>query len=138
MPDFLAEVLTWSHNYYSYIAVETAYKQGLPPTSFLTDKQPSAEWSREDKKLAMAYTIVQRETCSKCNQPLWICRSDNKNLLFKVSRATCYATAEMEKEQKKKQRRELKPGEYEYVVPFMRPDGPLPSRKEYLTAANED
>lgn len=138
MPGFLAEVLTWNKNYYNLIAVQTAVKMSLPPTSFILNKDPSEGWSREDKKLAMALTILEKETCQKCGQPLWICRSDNRNLLFKVKRDTCYATAELEKDQKKKQRKELKPGEYEYVVPFMRPDGPFPSRKEYLTAMNED
>lgn len=138
MPDFLAEVLTWNKNYYNLMAVQTAVNMSLRPTGFITDGPVNGEWSREDKKLAMALTVLEKETCSKCGQPLWICRSDNKNLLFKVKRDTCYASAELEKVTKAKSHKELKNGEYEYTVPYMRPDGPLPSRKEYLTAVNED
>lgn len=138
MPDFLAEVLTWNNNYYNLIAVQTAVKMGLPPTSFLTDKDPSAGWSREDKKLAMALTVLERETCNQCGQPLWICRSDNKNLLFKVKKATCYAAREHKKFSDSKQGQNLRPGEYSYTVPFMLNDEPLPSRREYLISLNED
>jgi len=138
MPGFLAEVLTWPHNYYNYMAVETAVAMGLPPTSFLSEKEPSAGWSREDKKLAIALTILKRETCQKCGQPLWICRSSERNLLFKVKKATCYASAEYEKAADKKQNKELKPGEYMFTVPYMMDDGPLPSRRDYLEALAED
>ena len=138
MPDFLAEVLTWSHNYSYLMAVQTAVKLGLPPTSFVTNKSPSEGWSREDKKLAIAVTILERETCDKCGQPLWICRSNNRNLLFKTRKATCYAKAEFEKASKKKQNENLKPGEYMYVVPFMLDDSSLPSRREWLDDLAED
>lgn len=137
MPDFLAEVLTWSNNYYNAIAVQTAYELGLPPTSFLGDKQPSEEWSREDKKLAMAWTILQKETCQKCGQPLWICRSSNKNILFRVRKATCYAAAELEKKQDDK-RFKLAKGEYAYAVPYTLDESPLPSRRDYLESLSED
>lgn len=138
MPDFLAEVLTWPSNYYNTIAVETAVKMGLPPTSFITNKSPSEEWSREDKKLAMAWTILQHETCSKCGQPLWICRSSAKNLQFKIKKDLCYASAELEKPANKKRAESLKPGEYQYVVPYTIDESPLPSRREYLESFNED
>lgn len=140
MPDFLAEVLTWNHNYGNLMAVQTAVKMGLPPTSFLTDKDPSEGWSREDKKLAIALTILEKETCSKCGQPIWICRSSDKNLLFKVRKTTCYATAEYEKEQKNNEKRKvvLKPGEYMYVLPYMLDGSNLPSRRAYLDSLAED
>lgn len=138
MPDFLAEVLTWGHNYANLMAVKSAVKMGLPPTCFLSDKQPSEGWSREDKKLAIAIQIIETETCSKCNQPIWICRSDNRNLLFSVKKATCYASAEVEKAAKKKQNENLKPGEYLYVSPFMLDGSRLPSRQEYLKSLAED
>jgi hypothetical protein len=138
MPDFLAEVLTWPSNYYNAIAVETAYKQGLPPTSFLGDKDPSEGWSREDKKLAMAYTILQREVCSQCGQPLWICRSGNNQLVFKVRKDVCYSKAEIEKYHNKKPAPKLKPGEYVYTVPEMLDNSPLPSRLDYLKGLNDE
>lgn len=138
MPGFLAEVLTWPHNYYNYMAVETAVKMSLPPTSFLTDKDPSSGWSREDKKLAIALTILTRESCQKCGQPLWICRSSERNLLFKVKKATCYASAELEKGAEKKQNKTLKPGEYLFTVPYMLDGSALPSRRGYLESLAED
>jgi hypothetical protein len=137
-PDFLAEVLTWPNNYYNAIAVETAVTMGLPPTSFITDKLPSEEWSREDKKLAMAWTSLKRETCGNCGQPLWICRSSNKNLTFAVRKATCYSKAEVEKFQNKKPAPKLKPGEYVYTVPTMLDKSPLPSRRDYLEELNDE
>lgn len=138
MPDFLAEVLTWPHNYYNKLAVETAVSMGLPPTSMLMDKQPSEGWSREDKKLAIALTILKNETCTKCGQPLWICRSDDKNLLFKTAKGLCYATQQFEKDSKKKQNENLKPGEFLYTVPYMYDDSALPSRRAWMDKLAED
>lgn len=138
MPDFLAEVLTWNHNYYNRMAVETAVGMGLPPTSFLMNKEPSEGWSREDKKLAIALTIIKHETCGKCGQPVWICRSTEKGLLFKTKKATCYASAELERDAEKKENKKLKPGEFLYVVPYMYNDTNLPSRSDYLKSLAED
>lgn len=138
MPDFLAETLTWPNNYYNLIAVSTAVDMSLPPTSFLTNKEPSAGWSREDKKLAMAMTILNRETCSICGNPLWICRSSNSNLIFKARKDICYADAERKKAADKRQNKNLKPGEYIYVVPEMLNESDLPTRRDYLRELNED
>lgn len=132
MPDFLAEVLTWPSNYYYSVAVETAVKMGIPPTSLLSEEQPTKKWSSADKKLAMAWTVLQRETCNKCGQPLWICRSSNKDLGFRIRRGKCYSSSELEKWQKSKAGETLKPGEYGYAVPYMRDESNLPSRKAYL------
>jgi len=138
MPDFLAEVLTWNNNYYNAVAVETAVGMGLRPTAFINDGDPRGEWSREDKKLAMAFTIMQRETCQKCGQPLWICRSDNKNLQFKAQKGVCYVTAELEKAAESRANKNLKKGQYLFAVPYMFDESPLPSRREYLESLNED
>lgn len=140
MPDFLAEVLTWPNNYYNAIAVQTAVEMGIPPTSLLTDEQPSKEWSRADKKLAMAWTILQKETCNSCGQPLWICRSTNRDLTFKIRRGLCFATQELEKFKESRNGKNLKKGEYPFAVPVMRNDdnAPLPSRREYFESLTED
>lgn len=140
MPGFLAEVLTWPRNYYSAVAVETAVKMGIPPTSLLTDSQPSDPWSRADKKLALAYTILQRESCSKCGQPLWICRSTNDKLGFRPKRAVCFASQELEKYAESKAGKNLKKGEYIYAVPVFDYDEekPLPSRREYFESLADD
>jgi len=140
MPGFLAEVLTWPRNYYSAIAVETAVEMGIPPTSLLTDSQPSDPWSSADKKLALAYTIMKKETCSKCGQPLWICRSTERGLTFKVRKATCFASQELEKYGDTKNGKNLKKGEYTYAVPVLDNDEekPLPSRKAYFESLADD
>ena len=140
MPDFLAEVLTWPRNYYMAVAVETAYEMGIPPTSLLTDKQPSEPWSKADKKLVLAYTILQKETCQKCGQPLWICRSTNSLLQFKPRKAVCFASQELEKYGESKNGKNLKKGEYVYAVPVFDGDetNTLPSRIEYFERLNDD
>ena len=134
MPDFLAEVLTWPKNYSYALAVQTAMEWKLPPTVMLqTGKQPTEGWSREDKKLAMAWTIMEKETCSQCGKPLWICRSSSKDLLFKVKKDVCYASRELEKWQDTKAGKDLKKGERAYVVAEMRlPEQKMPTRREYL------
>lgn len=140
MPGFLAEVLTWPRNYYSAVAVETAVKMGIPPTSLLSESQPSDPWSRADKKLALAYTILQRETCAKCGQPLWVCRSTNPELTFKAKKAVCFASQELEKYAESKNGKTLKKGEYIYAVPVLGYDEtkPLPSRREYFESLADE
>lgn len=139
MPGFLAEVLTWPKNYSYTIAVQTALGLNLPPTLFLDNRTVADGWSRADKKLAMAFTILQKETCRECGQPLWICRSSERDLMFSVRTDICYATAELEKFGKTKRGQSLKPGERPYIVAKMRKDDQsLPSRKRYLKELAED
>lgn len=139
MPGFLAEVLTWPKNYEYAIAVETAMNLKLPPTVMLQeDRQPTEGWSGADKKLAKAWTILQKETCGKCGQPLWVCRSSNRDLLFKVRKGLCYASAELEKWEAGKNST-LKKGEYPYILAEMRNEtDPLPSRRDYLKELADD
>jgi len=134
MPGFLAEVLTWPSSYASALAVETAMKLHMPPSVFMfPDRQPTEPWTAGDKKLALAWTILERETCGQCGKPIWICRSSNKNLLFSVRTDICYASAEVQKFQDTRRGKNLKKGEYPYVVPKMRHEGdPLPTRADYL------
>lgn len=138
MPDFLADSLTWPKHYHIALAVQTAMDLHLPPTFMLLEgKQPTDPWSRHDKKLAVAWTIMNKETCPKCGQPIWICRSSDKNLGFSVKVGLCYASAELEKWQDSKRGKNLKKGEYPYVVPTMYDDSPLPSRLDYLNGLDE-
>ncbi len=141
MPDFLADQLTRAHNFQIALALQTAMELRLPPLIFINeDRQPSDGWSAEDKKLALAWTILQKETCPKCGQPLWICRSSNNMLGFKVRKGLCYATAELERynEAQEKKKQNLKPGEYLYTVPYMMNDTDLPSRQDWLDEMNEE
>lgn len=139
MPGFLAEVLTWPNNYSATLAVEAAIKLQLPPTVMLLDgRQPTDGWDDADKKLAMAWFILQREICQLCHQPLWICRSSNKDLMFSVRTDMCYATRELEKWRKSPKGKNLKDGESPYIVARMRDtEARLPSRNEYLKELSE-
>lgn len=140
MPGFLAEVLTWGHNFQYTLAVETAMELHLPPTVFIIpDRQPTDGWSDADKKLALAWTILKKETCGKCGQPLWICRSNNKNLSFKIRTDICYASMALEKWQESSRGKKLKKGESPYIVPSMyREDEKLPTRRDYQKQLEED
>lgn len=139
MPGFLADALTWPQNYPYTVAVETAMRLNLPPSVMLVrGRQPSDGWSEYDKKLAMAWVILDKETCKECHQPLWICRSSNKDLMFSVRTDICYATTEFEKWQESKRAKNLKKGEKPYIIAKMRTDDPKPSRFEYLKAQAEE
>ncbi len=111
---------------------------GLPPTSFiLHGKQPSDPWTDEDKKLALAWVILQKETCPKCGQPLWICRSSDKNLGFKTKKGLCYSARENEEWMKKNEKR-LRLGEFAYTVAYTYDGGPMPTRKQWLESLTEE
>lgn len=138
MPGFLADVLTQPRNAQYLLAVQTAVDMSLPPTMMIyVDKQPDT-WTKQDKKLAMAWKMLERERCQYCGQPLWICRSGNNQLGFKVRTDTCYADAELNLPRNKKNAENLKPGEHQYVVPYMLNNEPLPSRHAYMTELRED
>lgn len=111
---------------------------GLPPTMFMTDRQPTDGWTREDKKLAIAFTILQKETCNQCGQPIWICRSDNKNLGFKVKTAICYAKRELDKWGESARGKNIGKGEYAYIEAFMYSDEKLPSRDDWIKQEMEE
>lgn len=137
MPDFLADVLTQDRNSGYLLSVETAMSIQLPPTVMIYDDRQPDKWTKEDKKLAMAWTILERERCQYCGQYMWICRSDNKNLLYSVRTDTCNAQRELDSKDNKKKSEKLGPGEHQYVVPYMYDDSPLPSRHEYLKSLAE-
>lgn len=110
----------------------------LPPTTFIYDNRQGDKWTPEDKKLAIAWTILQRETCKTCGQPMWICRSDNRGLGFKVKTSVCFADKELNSSINKKRAEKLKPGEQQYVVPYMYDGSALPSRAEYMTSLADE
>ena len=138
MPGFLADVLTQPRNYTYLISVQTAMDLRLPPTTFIYEDRQGDKWTPEDKKLAIAWTILQKETCGICGQPLWICRSDNRQLGFKVKTSVCYSDKELNSKQNKKKSDNLKPGERLYTVPYMYDDSPLPSRAEYYKSLEDE
>lgn len=113
----------------------------MRPTAMIFRTQPTEPWETYDFKLLEAYQVLQDETCQHCGNPLWLCRSSDRNVNPVVKIATCSGKAALEKREKgrqsdgkKKQRvRDLLPGEYEYVVfePVLK-DQPLPTRSDWL------
>lgn len=121
MPDFLAEVLTWNENYHVTIAIETALNLHKAPTSFILVHNQTDEWSPLDKKLAVAFTLMNKEVCQSCMQPIWICRNSDSNIDFSIRVGKCYAKAAIEKSEESRSKRKngkLKHGEYLYAVPM--------------------
>lgn len=140
MPDFLADALTWPQNYSSAIAVQTAYEMGIRPLTFLVkNAQPTEPWTQADKRLLMAWTILQKESCQECGQPIWICRSSNNNLTFSVRKGLCYAKLAMKKWSDSPAGKKMGDGDVPYVIPKRYDeDIPLPSRRDYLAQLSED
>lgn len=58
-----------------------------------------SDWSDDrNRKLAMALTILERETCKGCGTPSWIGHSTNNEIVFDLKSSVCYACAELERE----------------------------------------
>lgn len=115
--------------------------QGIRPTALiLADSQPHDPWTIEDKRLVVAMHLLNKQKCPKCGKPVWICRSSNNMLTFSVRTEVCYASAELEKAQAElsKRKKELKPGEFHYVVPKMLNDTPLPTRAEWIKSLADE
>ena len=141
MPDFLADVLSRAHNYGIMQSVEAALNLKLPSTAFIyNDKQPTDPWDQDDKKIAVAAHILEKQTCPKCGQPLWICRSTDPNIEFQVKTGICYASKALEDRQAKdeKNKKKLKNGEFRYTVPNMLFENPFPTRADWLESMNDD
>lgn len=140
MPDFLADALTWPHNYSANLAVQTAYEMGVRPLTFLLEEaQPTDPWTVYDKKLLLAWTILNKETCGECGQPLWVCRSNDNNLGFSVKKGLCYSKREMHKWKESQAGKNAKDYESPYVVPTRYDESiPLPTRQSWLEELTEE
>lgn len=105
----------------------------MPPLTMLMGT-PS-DWSDErNRKLALALTILEDETCKSCGTPAWIGHSTNNELIFDIKGSVCYGCAELERDkenyEKKRGGRPRQKGETKYVSPrnVWGADHPLPSR----------
>lgn len=88
--------------------------------------------------------MLQDETCPRCGQPIWLCRSDSTNVAFKVASDTCFAEKALKatEDNRKDKKDRAKPaerkewGKFYYTVPYVPPtaEGDLPSRMEYYKA----
>lgn len=115
----------------------------------LFHEQPTDPWKPLDFKLLEAYQILQDEMCPKCGHPIWLCRSTDPRVQFKVSANVCYAERALkeyedqdrprkEREQDKKTRAGW--GLFYSLSPFVpkNVEGELPTRTEFYEAAFGD
>jgi hypothetical protein len=96
----------------------------------LTDKQPSDGWSLTDKKLAIAFQILEEETCPDCGIPLWIGHSDDENIVFEIKSTVCYSCAEVEAARDKPSKRKDVKGKKRNIV--IDPASKVPSRRTFF------
>lgn len=128
MPPFLADVLTWPGNRFYITVLKAAQKNAIPPTVLLLKgRQPSDGWTPIDKKLVIAFQILEDETCNDCGVPIWIGHSDDESVVFEIKSRTCYACAEIESEQEREEKRSSK-----------RKRGTSKGKKRFLADANPD
>jgi hypothetical protein len=108
----------------------------VPPTVLiLKDKQPSDGWSEVDKKLAVAFQILEDETCNDCGVPVWLGHNDDEHVVFDIKSRICYSCATIESEQEREQNRKSKRKPTKGKKHFIqtRDDPNLPSREKHYT-----
>lgn len=103
-------------------------------------------WDARDRALTEAYQILEDERCAECGNPIWLCRSENPDLQFKVEKSICYAKRKFEdvttdlshyKSAKERNEAKRKFGLIQYPVPEMENGGPLPTRREFYEARSK-
>lgn len=107
----------------------------------MVDGAPSTGgWDKRDRNLLEAYQLLEDERCSECGNPVWICRSENPDITFRIEKSVCHAkryyeeiTTDMSSYKTAKERSEAKRkfGLIQYPVAQMPDDGPLPTRREF-------
>lgn len=114
-----------------------------PTAALLCDSDPQGEWMRLDYLLVDAYYTMDREICTICNNPIWLCHSTDNRIEFKATVQTCFAKAEIEEFEKSEKGKALTAGEYVVARPIGLDDGrgnfePLPNRRDaYQRVPNE-
>lgn len=105
-------------------------------------EQPTDPWVKFDFMLIEAYQILQDETCPKCGHPVWLCRSSDPRVQFRVTSNVCFAERALkEYEDQKKPRtqreKDMKTrkewGSFYSTSPFVPKniEGELPTRTEF-------
>ncbi len=105
-------------------------------------EQPTDPWTPYDFKLLEAYQILQDETCPTCGNPIWICRTTNSDVVFKMRKTTCFAEREEKRWHAEKEKRfkpvkggpqhwEPEPGDQWFPVAETISGEPLPGRDAY-------
>lgn len=100
-----------------------------------------------DRRIILAYQILQDETCQTCGVPVWIGHNEDNTITFQVHDSTCFSCASLETSREKTRsevqgRESSRFGVTEYVVaakdagtdaygnPLPGDGGPLPSRAD--------
>ena len=111
-------------------------------------EQPTDPWTPTDFKLIEAYQILDQETCNECGNPLWLCRSENPDLLFEVSTSVCNGKVALEKwheedGKKKKKEKGVIPSAVPYVLRWedkqpVKDYDHLPTRTDFYEERQKD
>lgn len=127
--------------------VKAAITAKIKPTSMVLMESPDEPWRLLDFQLIEAFQILQDEICPQCGHPVWLCRNNSEDLIWKVVPAVCQGTAEVEKQDWQKNNPGARPkaedraswGRVFHPVPEMihypgeeKPD--LPTREEFYAA----
>lgn len=119
--------------------IRSAVEQRQRPTAaLLCDPEPTVGWTRLDYLIQDAYLTMDRERCTICNNPVWLCHSTDNRIDFKVVTRTCYAKAELEDFEKTDKGKKLDAGEYLVARPIGIDEDPLPTRHEAYSAMPND
>jgi len=90
-----------------------------------------------DYRLQEALYTLNKDVCSSCGNPVWLCHSSDNRIEFEIGTRACYAKAEIETYEKDERNPPLEAGEYHVAtaVGLENEDGtrdPLPSRREAM------
>lgn len=111
----------------------------------ILQEQPSDPWRDFDFKLLEAYEILQSEICPKCQNPIWLCRNEDPDIIFEVRSAVCFAEKALEQKRdarnkktgKAKEKQDINDrGRYWFTVPTINPAATktdLPTRREFYS-----
>lgn len=111
----------------------------------ILQEQPTNPWKDFDFKLLEAYEILQSEICPKCQNPIWLCRNEDPDVIFEVRSAVCFAEKALERERERREGKNDKEkakqrindrGRYWFTVPKMNPASTktdLPTRREFYS-----
>lgn len=113
-------------------------------------EQPTDPWTDYDFALIEAYQTIQDEICSQCGNPIWLCRSTNNALHFKVKTGECRGALALErhKDAKKPAKDRAKKdekaewGKFYFtevdLLPVEKDAGtPMPTRKDFYEELRE-
>lgn len=108
-----------------------------PTAALLELPDPFTGWTSYDYRLQEALSIMEKEVCRTCGNPVWLCHSADSRIDFEIKTGACFADAELKDYEKLHPDKELESGEYRYAVAVGlenedKTRDPLPSRREAM------